>query len=170
MFAKQWLSTLLFLAVLIAGALGPHPLTLCEPSSSPALGRGRLVDAALAAGAPRLAFALTTGVLLADPQTMSATSFWPMPRVRALVWSPDLRLLLVLDAEGGLHAIEPAADRARWSTSGAMVDVAQWLFKPDLGLVALAGPDSRLRVFRLSDGAQVDDPGLTSAAFWAEQH
>lgn len=168
MFAKQVLSTLLFMFVLAAGAYGPHPLSLCPTAPTPVMGTGRLTEAALAADAPRLAFGLSGGVLLADRKTLTGTSFWPMKRLQALSWTPDRSVLLALDGEGGLHAVDAAADRALWSTTVPASDVAGWLFKPDLGLVALSSRTTGLHVFRLVDGAQVDDPGLTSAAFWVD--
>ncbi len=168
MFAKQVLSTLLFMLVLAAGAFGPHSLTFCPASPTPVTGAGRLTGAALAADAPRLAFGLSDGVLLADRKTLTGTSFWPMTRVQSLSWTPDRSVLLALDGDGGLHAVEAATDRALWSTTAAAPDVSGWLFKPELGLVALSSRTTGLYVFRLADGARVDDPGLTSAAFWVD--
>jgi hypothetical protein len=168
MFVKQLLSTILFLSVLIAGAFGPHSLTLCEPVATPALGDGSLVAGAQSPTAPGLAFALTNGVLLADRETMTRTAFWSLPCVQALAWTPDGSLLLALDVRGALHAIDPVVRRERWAVAEAASGATAWRFRPALGLVALVTPTSGLRVFRLSDGAVVNDPGLTSAAFWVD--
>lgn len=164
--ALRWFSTLLFLVVLAAGAFGPHALTLC-PTLLPT-DPGPLTDAALDPTAPRLAFALADGVLLADRETLARTSFWSMPGVTAMTWTPDGALLLALDGQGDLHAIDAAHDRIQWSTTIPPSASGGWLFKPALGLGALTPISGGLWVFRLSDGTVVDDPGLTSTAFWAD--
>lgn len=166
MFVKQLLSTVLFLAVLIAGAFGPHPAA--SPESEPAIGRGRLIDVAPSPTATHLAFTLTSGILVVEAETMSRTAYWSLPRARALAWSPAGELLLALDGQGELHAFGSAGGSRTWSTPSAADDVADWRFRPDLGLLALETRADGLRVFRLCDGAPVDDPGLTSAAFWAD--
>lgn len=164
--ALRWLSTIVFLAVLVAGAFGPHAWPLC-PTALPAV-TGPLTDAALDPAAPRLAFALADGVLLADRETLARTSFWSMPGVADMTWTPDGTLLLTRDGQGDLHAIDAAHDRVSWSTPVAASTSGEWMFKPDLGLGALALDSGGLLVFRLSDGTAVDDPGLTSTAFWAD--
>lgn len=166
--ALRWFSTFLFLAILAAGAFGPQSLTLCPAAGTVDDGNGELIAAALAPHAPRLAFALTTGVLLADPDTLTGTSFWPMDGVEALAWTPDGSLLMASDAQGGLYAIDAAQDRIRWARPLGRYTPGRWLFKPDLGLGALAPDGGGLLVFRLQDGLSVEDPGLTSTAFWAD--
>ncbi len=164
--ALRWFSTILFLAVLVAGAFGPHAWPLC-PTTLPA-DAGPLTDAALDAAAPRLAFALADGVLLADRETLTRTSFWSMPGVADMTWTPDGALLLTRDGQGRLHAIDATRDRVSWSTMVDPAATGTWLFKPDLGLGALTLDSGGLLVLRLSDGTAVDDPGLTSTAFWAD--
>lgn len=166
--ALRWLSTIVFLAVLAAGAFGPHVGPWC-PTTNPTIA-GPLTDAAPETAAPRLAFALADGVLLADRETLTRTSFWSMPGVADMTWTPDGTLLLTRDGQGALHAIDATHDRVSWSTSVTASTSGGWMFKPDLGLGALVLDSGGLLVFRLSDGTAVDDPGLTSTAFWADCH